>query len=164
MQFKCNVAPNAVPCTSIKTHDPTTGKKLDKPLKSYRVVKKGGTVGWVDRCSRKHFIAVDDDAEALNAKDFKDMKEELKELGIKLPADATFAECADSLAKVEAKKIWKESTKAQRVFTPESQEADSTTSELTNKEIKAILDANGIEYPPQANKATLTALLPPDES
>jgi hypothetical protein len=164
MQFKCNIAPNAVPCTSIKTHDPTTGKKLDKPLKSYKVVKKGKTVTWVDRCSRKHFIAVDEDAKALNAKDFKDMKDELGALRAKLPSDATFAECADSLAKIEAKKLWKESTKAQRVFTPESEEADSTTSELTNKEIKAILDANDIEYPAQANKATLTALLPADES
>ena len=36
---------------------------------------------------------------------------------------------------------------------------DTAISELTNTEIKELLDANGIEYPARANKKTLLDLL-----
>jgi hypothetical protein len=152
--FRC-IVPNAVPCVDIKEFDEKTGQRLDKPKKAYKSVKKGGTVSWVDLCSRKHFIAVDDAAKRLNKEDFKKMKIELKDLNVELPDDATFAECADSLAALKASKTNSNANVKRRFFAP-SEEADK---ELTNAELKAKLDDLGVEYPAVVNKAKLKELL-----
>lgn len=52
---------------------------------------------------------------------------------------------------------FKHSPQFQPIETPDT--PDSPISELTNAQIKELLDANGIEYPARANKQTLLELL-----
>jgi hypothetical protein len=148
MRFQCKIRPCAVPVVDITTHD-GKGKLLKKPIKRTKVVKFGGIVGWVDRCSRKHFNALDADAKALNKQDYAEMVAECKELNVPVPDDATFALLADSLAAIHAKA----SAKAVSVATPLL--VPSTDDEPTNAELRAQCKDKGIKTYPNDNKAKL---------
>jgi hypothetical protein len=101
MQYRCNAAPNAVPVIRVSTHD-DTGKLLAKPKNHTKVVKNGAILYAVpDRCSRKHFTALDAEAKAQNEADYKAMLAEAKKIGMKVPPGTSFAVLADSLAKYE---------------------------------------------------------------
>jgi hypothetical protein len=102
MGYRCIRPDGAMPCISEKRFDPISGNPLDKPKRRFKSVKLDDVVGWVDLCSRKHFEPTDEATKAQDAKDFAAMKKELAELGNKLPNDATFAECAESLARIKA--------------------------------------------------------------
>jgi hypothetical protein len=110
MGYECIKPDGARPCTSIQVYNPETGKKLKKPIKKYKSVKCGEKVGWVDFCSRKHFKPTDKATEKQHKEDFvaikAELKAELKKIGAKqLPDNATFAECADCLARLKARKV-----------------------------------------------------------
>lgn len=48
---------------------------------------------------------------------------------------------------------------AKRLAEAETESGDKTLKDLTNKELKALLDEKGIEYDARANKETLIKLL-----
>lgn len=167
MEFRCNAAPNAVPCVRIATTN-DRGELLEKPKKIFKVVKNGHSVfSWIDRCSRKHFTAVDAEAKALNAKDYEEMLAECKELGIKVPPGTPFSVLADSLAKIEHDRNQKVAAKRPELLTipdaalpkPVAPVETENVEELTNPQLKARIKDLGGEYPTVCNKAQLKEIL-----
>jgi hypothetical protein len=174
MEFRCNAAPNAAPCVRIATTD-DQGRLLKKPKRIIKVVRNGESVfSWIDRCSRKHFTAMDDEAKRLNEKDygemFKELSDILKPYGKTVPKGTPFSVLADSLAKIEGdKNKKKEATKPELLTIPVDEPASSEsapepkkqeeTVELTNAQLKAKIEDLGGEYPPTANKAQLKDIL-----
>lgn len=163
MEFRCNAAPNAAPCVRISTTD-DQGRKLPKPKGVIKVVRNGESVfSWIDRCSRKHFTAVDAEAKALNDRDYKEMFAELSAIlepyGEQVPEGTSFAVLADSLAKIEYDKNKKQAAKKPDLLTIPSEPIVEEAPELTNKELKAKLDELGVEYPTVVNKTQLKQLL-----
>lgn len=163
MEFRCNAAPNAVPCVRISRTD-DQGRPLMKPKKTFKVVKNGESVfSWIDRCSRKHFTAADAEARALNERDYNEMFAELGAIlephGKQVPKGTTFAVLADSLAKIEYDKNKKQEAKRPELLTIPSEPIVEEAPELTNKELKAKLDELGVEYPSVVNKTQLKELL-----
>lgn len=154
MIFQCKVRPCAVPIVKIETTD-TGGNLLPKPINRTKVVKFGHKVGWVDRCSRKHFIPLDDEAKALNKKDYALMREELMALGVKhIYANDPFWFLADSLAAIKARHAGKAASIGRPLLEPEDDEEEEVV-EPTNAELKAECKAKGIKYHPNDNKAKL---------
>lgn len=152
MIFQCKVRPCAVPIVRISTHD-DQGKPLPKPKNHTKVVKFGQTVGWVDRCSRKHFIPLDAEAKALNEKDYKEMVAELESLNVPIPDNAPFDLLADSLAAIKAKETKTAAIKKQPLLEPD------LTDEPTNAELRAQIKAKGGKCHPNDNKAKLKEIL-----
>jgi hypothetical protein len=164
MKFRCNAAPNAAPCVKIATTN-DRGEPLPKPKRTIKVVRNGQVINsWIDRCSRKHFTPVDDEARQLNARDYKEMFDELTDIfkpyGKSVPKGTSFAILADSLAKIEYDRSQKKTTAKPVLLTvPDLPESSEAPVELTNAELKSKITDLGGSYPTVVNKAQLKDIL-----
>lgn len=162
MGYRCIRPDGARPCVVDIRFDAVTGNPLDKPIKRYKSVKLDGVVGWVDLCSRKHFEPTDKETRRQDEEDFADMKKELIDLGNDLPDDITFAECAESLARIKAMRKLRIAKKEKRLYLknkPKKKKAISTEQQAEIADIKAQLDGLGVSYHPAIGLNRLKALL-----
>lgn len=160
MQYKCIASPGAAPCISdtrfdrdgrleLIYRDGTIGGKVVRTCKH---VKKGKVVRWVDPSSRKHFIAVDDEARKCNELDREFLLKELSKIVVNgkklaIPPDATLSELGATYNKFDPRmaKVQNKRTKSKsRIFGFEEINADESGE--TVESLKSWLDEHDVKY------------------
>jgi hypothetical protein len=170
--FRCINPMGASPCIedSRFNRDSKSGLIDGRVKRRNRHVPFGRTTAWVDPASRQHFEPVNDEARKANEDDYKWLIEQLAKVEINgkkldVPEDATLSELGEWYNKYDKRlnlAIHAGAKKKKRVIGLKNVDAKEDV-ELTNAELKAILDDRGISYGANDNKAKLKELVAESE-
>jgi hypothetical protein len=168
--FRCINPMGASPCIedSRFNRDLATGTVDGKVVRKSRHVPFGKTTAWVDPASRKHFEPANDEAEKANKEDCKWLLEQLAKVEVNgkkldIPADATISELGEWYNKYDKRlniAVHRGATQKKRAL---GFKETNEVVEMTNAELKAILDDRGVPYGANDNKTKLKELVAESE-
>jgi hypothetical protein len=178
--YKCTYAPGCDPCVfdsrfardgrgELIYRDGTINGKV---VRKCRRVVRGESVAFVDFASRKRFEATDDKTKEQDKQDHAWLLKELTKIGADIPDNPTLSELGAAydrfdprmaiatgqfVKKMDRKIGLKADVKSGNVLNGVEED------ELTNAQLKAILDERGVSYPSIVNKAQLKELIAKSE-